>query len=95
MKTGSSGARVLRVITYVTTTLNSLLALNYSPLAPLSSWLTFGHAPWATGRLAHVLLLIVLPAAYYVYWHYWFATAVPAAILSLLLLRCTGDQWAK
>jgi hypothetical protein len=59
------------------------------------SWLTFGHAPRATAWIPDALLLLVLPAAYFAYWHYWFVAAMPASVASLLLFRRTRDGRAK
>jgi hypothetical protein len=95
MSRGTTDAKVLRVAAYVASAINLLLALNYFPLVPCLSWLTFGNVASAARQLPDALLLIVLPAGYYVYWHYWFVTTVPAAILSLLLFRRTGDQRAR
>ncbi len=95
MNSGSSDTRVLRVVTYVTSAINLLLAFNYFPLVPLLSWLSYGHAPRITAWIPDALMLVVLPAAYFVYWHYWFLAAVPAAMASVLLFKRTGDRRAR
>jgi hypothetical protein len=92
MNSGTSDTRVLRVVTYVTSAVNLLLALNYFPLVPLLSWLSYGHAPRATAWIPDALMLVILPAGYFVYWHYWFLAAVPAAMSSLLLFRRTRNR---
>jgi hypothetical protein len=87
--------KALSTFTYVASAVNLLLAFNFLVLVPVLSWLTFGHAPRAAAWIPDALLLVVLPAAYFAYWHYWFVAAVPAAVGCALLFRRTGDGRAK
>lgn len=91
----SAPMRALQPTALILTIVNVLLALNFFPLVPFLGWLNYGHADWATAWIPDVVLLLVLPAAYFVYWHYWFAIAVPATLMALYLYRRTGDPRAR
>ena len=83
---------VLRVLATVLSGINLLLALNFFPFVPLLGWLNFGRAGWATSWIPDAILLFVLPAGYYVYWHYWFIVAGVPLALSTYLWRQGGAQ---
>lgn len=88
-------SRVLRVLTPVFSGINLLLALNFFPLVPLLGWLNFGRAGWATAWIPDAVMLVVLPAGYSIYWHYWFIVAGVALVLSVSLWRQGGGQSAR
>ena len=92
---GRKPARRLRGVTYTLSALNVLLAFNFFPLVPFLGWLNYGHAGWATAWMPDVLLLLFLPAAYFLYWHFWFLVAVPALFASLALYRHTAQRRAR
>lgn len=89
------GPKVFRVLVYAFSVFNVLLALNFFPLVPLLGWFNFGHAGWATAWIPEVILLVVLPAGYYIYWHFWFIVAGSALVCSLYLNRRVGSREAK
>ena len=84
-------ARWLVFLTYLLSIANVTLALNFFPLVPLLGWLNYGHGgtPW----LSDVLLLTLLPAGYYLYWHFWYVVAIPALACTLTLQRYCRVQW--
>ena len=84
-------ARWLVFLTYLLSIVNGALALNFFPLVPLMGWLNYGHGgtPW----LPDLLLLTLLPAGYYLYWHFWYVVAIPALACSLVLRRHGPVQW--
>jgi len=84
--------RVFRVLVHVFSGINVLLALNFFLLVPLLGWLNFGRAGWATAWIPDAVWLFVLPAGYYIYWHYWFIVAGVALVLSICLWRQSGEQ---
>ena len=87
--------QLTRVLLRVFSGINVLLALNFFPVVPLLGWLSFGRAGWATAWIPEAVLLFVLPAGYYVYWHYWFIVAGVALLLSICLWRQDGGQEAR
>lgn len=91
----ATGLKMLRVSMPVFSVINVLLALNFFPFVPLLGWLNFGHANWATAWIPEVILLGVLPAGYFVYWHFWFVVVGPALLCSLYVWRWEGSQEAK
>jgi hypothetical protein len=72
-----------------------LLALNFFFVVPFLGWLNYGRASGATAWIPDVVMLFILPAAYFVYWHFWFVVAVPAIFSSLYLHQRTGDAYAR
>jgi hypothetical protein len=74
-------------LTYLLSAINALLALNFVVIVPFLGWLNYGRANWATAWLPGVLLDLVLPAGYYVYWHYWFLVLLPAFFTACILYR--------
>jgi hypothetical protein len=87
--------RVLRALVRVFSVINVLLAFNFFPLVPLLGWLNFGRAGWATAWIPEAVMLVVLPAGYYVYWHYWFIVAGVPLLLSLYSWRQGGGREAR
>ena len=83
------------MLTYASSAINVLLALNFFPFVPFLGWLNLGHGDWATAWIPDALLLVVLPAGYFIYWHFWFVIAAPAFFGSLYLHRRTGNRNAK
>jgi hypothetical protein len=83
MTKGARRLRVLGALVPVLSVINLLLALNFFPLVPLLGWLNFGRAGWATAWIPEAVMLVVLPAGYYIYWHYWFIVAGVPLLLSL------------
>jgi hypothetical protein len=61
----------------------------------LLGWLNFGRAGWLTAWVHDVVLLIILPAETYIYWHCGFIVAGVALALSLYLWRQSAVQSAK
>jgi len=86
--------RLVRLLTYIFSVINVLLALNYFPLVPLLGWLNFGHGDWATAWIPDAVILYVLPGAYFFYWHFWYVAAVPALLGSLYLFVRTRSRLA-
>jgi len=76
-------------------TLNVILALNFFPVVPLLGWLNFGHAGWATAWIPDVVLLVLLPAGYFAYWHFWFAVAGLALACSAHVARRAESREAR
>jgi hypothetical protein len=89
------GLPVLSVLAQVSSVVNLLLALNFFPLVPLLGWLNFGRAGWATAWIPDAVMLLVLPATYYVYWHYGLIVAGAALALSVLWWRQGGAGKAR
>lgn len=87
--------KVFRRLTYACSALNVLLAFIVFPIVPLLGWLNYGHGNWVTSWIPEAVLLIWLPAAYYLYWHYWFVAAIPALAGSLYLIQRTANRSAK
>ncbi len=87
--------RVLHGLVRVLSVINLLLALNFFPVVPLLGWLSFGRAGWAMAWIPEAVLLLVLPAAYNIYWHYWFLVAGVAVGLSGYWWRHGGAQEAR
>jgi len=85
----------LKVLAYTSSAIHVLLALNYFPVVPFLGWLNFGHGDWATAWIPDALLLVVLPAGYFIYWHFWFVIAAPAFLGSLYLYKRTGNRNTK
>jgi hypothetical protein len=92
---GAESHRGLMVIAYTFSALNILLALDFFPVVPCLGWLNFGHGNWATAWIPDFLLLSVLPAGYYLYWHFWFAFSVPAILASFTVYKRTGEKRAR
>lgn len=69
-----------QLIVYNLTTINLALAFNFFPLVPLLGWYNFGHANWALSLIPDVVMLAVLPAGYFLYWHAGFILAAVAAV---------------
>jgi hypothetical protein len=90
---GSAG--MLRVLAPVFSVANLFLALIFFPLVPLLGWLNYGRAGRATAWIPDAVTLTVLPAAYYVYWHYWFIVAGVALVFSVSLWRQRGPRSAR
>ena len=83
------------ILVDILTIVNVLLAFNFFPLVPLLGWFNYGHAGWATAWIPDLILLLVLPAGYYIYWHYWFVVGGSALLGSLYLNRrssCLGAR---
>jgi hypothetical protein len=95
MSTNGRGLRVLRLLVPVSSIINALLALNFFPLVPLLGWLNFGRAGWATAWIPEPVLLLVLPAGYYIYWHYGLIVAGVALALSICWWRQGGAREAR
>jgi hypothetical protein len=72
----------IRSTAKVFSTINLVLALNFFPIVPLFGWLNYGHAIWAVSWIPDSILLLWLPAGYYVYWH-------GGAIIGLIALGMT------
>jgi hypothetical protein len=84
--------KLLRLLMHLFGILNVVLALNFYPIVPLLGWLNFGHAGWATAWIPDVVLLVVLPAGYFIYWHFWFVVAGLALACSVYLSRRSGSR---
>jgi hypothetical protein len=93
MERASGNLKWLKMLAYASSAINLLLAVNFFPVIPLLSWLNYGHG--GTSWLPDVLLLVILPRGYYLYWHFWFVIAIPAFAASLYLYKRTGNQNAK
>jgi hypothetical protein len=91
----TANLKPFRVLSYISSAINLVLALSFFPLVPLVGWLNFGHGNWATAWIPDVVLLQVLPAGYFIYWHFWFVAAVPALLGSLYWFKRSGDRKAK
>jgi hypothetical protein len=87
--------RVFRLLVYVFSGINVLLALNFFPVVPLLGCLNFGRMGWALAWMPDAVLLFVLPAGYYIYWHYWFIVAGVALVLSRCLWKQGGAPEAR
>ena len=94
MGNSHSSAGVLRSLAVAATGLNVSLCLIFFPLIPLLGWLNFGHAGGTTAWIPDWVLLTLLPAAYYLYWHFWYAFSLPALAASLALLRIAHTRLA-
>lgn len=81
------GQRVVRALVRVLSIVHVLLALNFFPLVPFLGWLNFGHASWATAWIPEVVMLLVLPAGYFIHWHFWFVVAGAPLLLSVYWWR--------
>ena len=68
-----------------------LLALNFFPLVPFLGWLNFGRGEWIAW-IPDIILRQVLPAGYYVYWHFWFLISLPAVAGSWYLCHQTQGE---
>lgn len=72
--------------------LHILLALNFFPLVPFLGWLNTGRSQWIDWLPDRVLLQL-LPAGYYLYWHFWYLFALPPLVGSwLLCYRSRGNR---
>jgi hypothetical protein len=89
------GLAVLPVLASVLSIINVLLALNFLLVVSLLGWLNFGRAGWATAWIPEAVLLVVLPAAYYIYWHYGPIVAGVALLLSMYSWRQGGERKAR
>lgn len=87
--------QVLRALVRVLSVINVLLAVNFFPLVPFLGWLNFGRAGWATAWMPEVVMLVVLPAGYYLYWHFWLIVAGVPLLLSLYSWRQGGGREAR
>ncbi len=58
-----------QLIVYNLTAINLALAFNFFPLVPILGWFNFGHANWVVSWIPDVVMLAVLPAGYFLYWH--------------------------
>jgi hypothetical protein len=95
MSTKGRGLRILRLLVPVSSIINALLAVNFFPLVPLLGWLNFGRAGWTTAWIPEAAMLLVLPAGYFVYWHYGLIVAGAALALALCWWRRTGASEAR
>jgi hypothetical protein len=94
MDDSHGSARVLCSLAVAATALNASLSLIFFPLIPLLGWLNFGHAGGTTPWIPDWVLLTLLPAAYYLYWHFWYAFSLPALAASIALLRIAHTRLA-
>lgn len=92
MDRNTSGLKVFKALVFYWSAINVLLALNFFPMLPFLGWLNYGHADWATAWMPDTVLFVLLPAAYFMYWHFWFIVAIPALLGSLYLHRRTGQR---
>jgi fatty acid desaturase len=95
VQTATRDPETLRTLVNSLSTLHLLLALNFFFVVPFLGWLNYGRASWATAWIPDIVMLFILPAAYFVYWHFWFVVAVPAIFSSLYLHHRTGDGHAR
>ena len=84
----------LQLVAAAATVLNLLLCAIYFPLVPLLGWLNLGHANWATAWIPDALIRTAIPAAYYVYWHFWFVFSLPVLAVWAFLYRRTRSRVA-
>jgi hypothetical protein len=92
MNGSNNSARVLRSLAVSASALNLSLSLTSFALVPLLGWLNYGHAGWATTWIPDWALLTLLPAAYYLYWHFGYAFSLPALVASAALFRLTHSR---
>lgn len=88
-------SRRLRIVACALSAVNALLAFNFFPLVPFLGWLNYGRAAWATAWIPDVMLLLLLPAGYFLYWHFWFLVAIPALFATVALYRRGGGRQAR
>ncbi len=95
MATAARSPAFFRRLVPVLSVINLLLALNFFPLVPLLGWLNFGRAGWATAWIPDAVLLLILPAAYFFYWHYGCLVAGVPLALALWSWKREGGQAAR
>jgi hypothetical protein len=83
---------MMKKLANTVTAINLVLAFNFFPLVPFLGWLNYGHADWATAWIPDVVMLLILPAAYFLYWHAGFVLAIAAVTLTWLALKPTDAR---
>jgi hypothetical protein len=74
-------------LAYAAGAVNLLLAANFFAFVPFLGWLNYGHGG-SQGWIPDVVLLAILPGAYFVYWHF-------GALIALIALFISHNLWQR
>jgi integral membrane sensor domain MASE1 len=83
----STNPTLIMRVARVASAINLLLAANFYAFVPFLGWLNYGHGGTA-GWIPDVILVAILPGAYFVYWHF-------GALIALLALFVSHSLWLR